>query len=225
MQHDAMRDGVTERFDAGASRRKFFKIGAGVAATAISAAVLPTAAQAQFAPEPAYPRGLKPALLRQALAALNRLGSAIPFHDRIAVADFNAPSSQPRLHLIDLPSGATTALLVAHGSGSDPEHSGWLQRFSNDPGSYASSEGAFLASEYYVGKHGQSQRLIGLGPTNDNALSRAIVIHSAWYANPDMLQTHGQLGRSEGCFAVGDADLAQVFERLGPGRMLYSAKV
>jgi hypothetical protein len=224
MQHDAMHGGI-ERLDTGASRRNFFKIGAGIAASAASAAMLPSMAHAQFAAEPAYPRGLKPALLRQALAALNRLGSAIPFHDRIAVADFNAPSSQPRLHLIDLPSGATTALLVAHGSGSDPEHSGWLQRFSNDPGSYASSEGAFLASEYYVGKHGQSQRLIGLDPTNDNALTRAIVIHSAWYANPDMLQTHGQLGRSEGCFAVGDDDLAQVFQRLGPGRMLYSAKV
>jgi hypothetical protein len=221
MRHDAMRDDLAT----GASRRNFFKIGAGIAASAVSATLLPTMAQAAVASDLAYPRSLKPALLRQALAALNRLGSAIPFHDRIAVADFNAPSSQPRLHLIDLPSGATTALLVAHGSGSDPEHSGWLQRFSNEPGSYASCEGAFLASDYYVGKHGRSQRLIGLDPTNDNALSRAIVIHSAWYANPDMLETHGQLGRSEGCFAVGDKDLPQLFERLGPGRMLYSAKV
>lgn len=225
MRHDAIRQGGSERFGTGASRRDFCKVGAGLAVTAASATVLPGLAHAQYTPEPGYPRGLRPALLRRALAALNRLGSAIPFHDRIAVADFAAPSSQPRLHLIDLPSGATTALRVAHGSGSDPEHSGWLQRFSNDPGSFASSEGAFLASEYYNGKHGRSQRLIGLDPTNDNALARAIVIHSAWYANPDMLQTHGQLGRSEGCFAVGDDDLAQVFGRLGPGRMLYSAKV
>ncbi|CAN5662409.1 murein L,D-transpeptidase catalytic domain family protein [soil metagenome] len=221
MQHDAMRHDMAM----GASRRHFFKLGAGIAATAVSATLLPTMAHAAGSIDSAYPRGLKPELLRQALAALNRLGSAIPFHDRIAVADFNAPSSQPRLHLIDLPSGATTALLVAHGSGSDPEHSGWLQRFSNEPGSYASCEGAFLASDYYVGKHGQSQRLVGLDPTNDNALPRAIVIHSAWYANPDMLETHGQLGRSEGCFAVGDRDLPQLFERLGPGRMLYAAKV
>jgi hypothetical protein len=114
---------------------------------------------------------------------------------------------------------------VAHGNGSDPAHTGWVQRFSNTPGSNASSEGAFVTSDYYVGKHGRSQRLIGLDPTNDKAFERAIVIHAAWYANPDMLRTHGQLGRSQGCFAVADGDLDQVFGRLGPGRMLYSAKI
>ena len=30
---------------------------------------------------------------------------------------------------------------------------------------------------------------------------RAIVIHNAWYAEADMIQLHGKLGRSEGCFA------------------------
>ena len=40
-----------------------------------------------------------------------------------------------------------------------------------------------------------------------------------------MIRTHGMLGRSQGCFAVGDADLAEVFERLGPGRLIYAAKV
>ncbi len=186
---------------------------------------MPSYAAAATAPDAAYPRALRPALLRQALAALDRLGSTVPEHDRIAIADFNAPSSQPRFYLVDLIGGTTQAMLVAHGSGSDPDHSGWLRRFSNAPGSNASSEGAFLASDYYVGKHGRSQRLIGLDPTNDNALSRALVIHSAWYANADMLKTHGQLGRSQGCFAVGEADLPEVFERLGPGRMLFSAKV
>ena len=66
---------------------------------------------------------------------------------------------------------------------------------------------------------------MGLDPTNDKAFERAIVIHAAWYANPAMLRTHGQLGRSQGCFAVADSDLDQVFGRLGPGRMLYSAKI
>lgn len=209
----------------GASRRDFFSMGAKVAVAAATVTLIPAMASAENLSSAAYSRGLRPALLRQALTALGRLGDAIPHHDRIAIADFNAPSSQPRFHLFDLASGNTSALLVAHGSGSDPEHSGWLHRFSNEPHSYASSEGAFLASDYYVGKHGRSQRLIGLDPTNNNALERALVIHSAWYANPEMLQTHGQLGRSQGCFAVGEGDLAQVFERLGPGRLLYSAKV
>ena len=100
-----------------------------------------------------------------------------------------------------------------------------LQRFSNDPGSNASSEGAFLTADYYMGKHGRSQRLIGLDPTNDRALERAVVVHAAWYVGEDMVRQHGMLGRSQGCFAVSEGDLDRVFDRLGPDRMIYAAKV
>ncbi|WP_374943459.1 murein L,D-transpeptidase catalytic domain family protein [Sphingomonas sp.] len=167
---------------------------------------------------------VRPELLRRALASLQRHGDRVK-RDRIAIVDFAAPSSQPRLHFLDIASGRSTSLLVAHGSGSDPAHTGYLARFSNQSGSNASCEGAFLAADYYVGKHGRSQRLIGLDPTNDNALSRAIVVHAAWYANKDMLRTHGMLGRSQGCFAVGESDLAEMFARLGEGRMIYATKV
>ena len=170
-------------------------------------------------------RVVRPALFRAAMNALEQHGSEIPCRDRIAIADFAAPSSQPRFHFVDLANGNTTTLLVAHGRGSDPEHTGWLQRFSNEPSSFASSDGAFLTSDYYIGKHGLSQRLVGLDPTNNNAMDRAIVIHSAWYANPDMLMTYGQLGRSEGCFAVGESALDEVFARLGAERMVFAAKV
>ena len=67
--------------------------------------------------------------------------------------------------------------------------------------------------------------MIGLDPTNDNALGRAIVVHAAWYANKDILRTRGVLGRSQGCFAVGENDLSEVFARLGEGRMIYATKV
>ncbi|HEU0066135.1 MAG TPA: murein L,D-transpeptidase catalytic domain family protein [Sphingomonas sp.] len=170
------------------------------------------------------PRVVRPELLRRALASLQRHGDRVA-RDRIAIVDFAAPSSQPRFHFLDVASGRTTSLLVAHGSGSDPSHTGYLARFSNAFGSNASCEGAFLASDYYVGKHGRSQRLIGLDATNDNALGRAIVVHAAWYANKDILQARGVLGRSQGCFAVGESDLAQVFARLGEGRMIYATKV
>ncbi len=40
-----------------------------------------------------------------------------------------------------------------------------------------------------------------------------------------MIAKWGKLGRSEGCFAVGEADLERVFLRLGAGRMIYSAKL
>jgi hypothetical protein len=168
---------------------------------------------------------VRPQLLQRALASLDSHAGRGLQRDRIVIADFAAPSSQKRFHLIDLVGGKSESLLVAHGSGSDPAHTGWLQRFSNQDGSNASCEGAFLASDYYVGKHGRSQRLIGLDPTNSNALNRAIVVHAAWYSNPDMLKTHGMLGRSQGCFAVGDADLQKVFDRLGQNRLIYAAKV
>jgi hypothetical protein len=233
--------------DVARTRRAFLSNGLILAGSlavpgAVASAVRPGAAQdsataaanrasaAASAPRvPARPivssRVVRPELLRRALASLDRHGARIPRRDRIAIADFTAGSSQPRFHFVDLASGRSESLLVAHGSGSDPSHTGYLRRFSNDFGSNASSEGAFVTSDYYVGKHGRSQRLVGLDPTNNNALGRAIVIHSAWYANPDMLRTHGMLGRSQGCFAVGERDLDQVFARLGPDRMLFAAKV
>ena len=46
----------------------------------------------------------------------------------------------------------------------------------------------------------------GLDWTNNNAEARAIVIHNAWYAEPEMIAQHGKLGRSEGCFAFSRAE-------------------
>ena len=163
--------------------------------------------------------------MRRAKASLQQHGSRIDKRDRMAIADFSTASGKPRFHLVNLDDGTVTSKLVAHGSGSDPRHTGFLQRFSNEIGSNASCEGAFATSDYYYGKHGKSQRLVGLDGTNNNALARAIVVHGAWYSNPEMLTQHGVLGRSQGCFAVGERELAEVFERLGPGRMIYAAKV
>ncbi|OHT18598.1 murein L,D-transpeptidase catalytic domain family protein [Edaphosphingomonas haloaromaticamans] len=175
-------------------------------------------------PSARAPDGIRPALFAAALAALERHGPAVK-RDRMAIVDFAAASSQPRFHLVDLAGGRNLPLLVSHGSGSDPDHCGWVERFSNQPGSNASCEGAFLTGDYYVGKHGRSQRLTGLDPTNSNALARAIVVHGAWYAEPDMIRGHGKLGRSQGCFAVGDSRIQQLFDHLGEGRMIYAAKL
>lgn len=173
---------------------------------------------------PAVRAGVAPALFDAAMAALDKHNGRV-MRDRIGIVDFSASSSDPRLHLVDLVGGMTSTLHVAHGSGSDPSHTGWLQRFSNSPGSNATSEGAYLTSDYYFGRHGRSQRLIGLDATNNNALDRAIVIHGAWYAEPSMIAVHGKLGRSQGCLAVGDSLLNRAFDHLGSGRMIYAAKV
>lgn len=174
---------------------------------------------------PAGQRAVSEGLLRRALAALNRHQNDIVHRDVIGIADFAQPSRDSRFHLIDVQSGATRSFLVAHGRGSDPRHNGWVERFSNEIGSNASSAGAYRTGDYYTGKHGRSMRLAGLEPGNNNAEVRAIVIHGAWYVSPDMVRDHGKLGRSEGCFAFSEADLGSVLARLGPGRLLYADKV
>jgi hypothetical protein len=55
----------------------------------------------------------------------------------------------------------------------------WLERFSNELHSNATSAGTYKTGSRYVGVHGHSMRLEGLDPTNSNALSRAIVVHGA----------------------------------------------
>jgi hypothetical protein len=160
-----------------------------------------------------------------ARAGLERAGGKVAYRDLVGVADFAKPSRIPRLHLVDLAGGRVESLLVAHGRGSDPEHTGWLQAFSNQPGSAATSQGDYLTLDDYIGHHGRSMRLQGLDPTNNNAEARAIVVHAAWYVGPDVVREHGMLGRSEGCFAVDRSALPRVLDRLGPGRLLVATKL
>jgi hypothetical protein len=168
---------------------------------------------------------LRPEVRARALAAMSRHVGRIKVRDVIGIADFDAASDTPRFHLLDVASGRVNSLLVAHGRGSDPAHTGWLQRFSNDMGSAASCSGAFVTGEEYVGNHGRSRRIDGLDATNCNARERAVVIHGAWYVSPEMVRDHGKLGRSEGCFAFSQNDLVQVMNRLGAGRLIYSDKI
>ncbi|EJL68375.1 murein L,D-transpeptidase catalytic domain-containing protein [Chryseobacterium populi] len=67
--------------------------------------------------------------------------------------------------------------IVSHGSGSVSKNSDKLA-FSNTEGSYQSSLGKFEIRESYIGKFGKSYRLNGLDITNNNAMQRAIILHS-----------------------------------------------
>jgi len=158
------------------------------------------------------------------MAALQAHGNVVTHRDVVGIVDFAAHSCLPRFHLVDIASGRTSTLLVAHGRGSDPNNLGWVQKFSNRPGSNASSEGSFLIGDIYVGKHGRSRRLYGLDPENNMAAERAIVIHSASYVGNEIARSQGRVGRSEGCFAIASDDLAVVLARLGPGRLLFASK-
>ncbi|MGV3479676.1 MAG: murein L,D-transpeptidase catalytic domain family protein [Sphingobium sp.] len=164
-------------------------------------------------------------LLDRARAMLDTHADTFALRDRVAIADFSMASRTLRFHIVDLVSGQANSYLVAHGRGSDPEHSGWLRSFSNEPGSLATSDGAYKTGEIYHGVHGAAMRLIGLDSRNNNAESRAIVIHGADYVSENQIATWGKLGRSEGCFAVAPHMLPQVLGMLGPGRLLYADKV
>jgi L,D-transpeptidase catalytic domain len=163
-------------------------------------------------------------VLRRALASLERHSEKIAHRDVIGIADFSLASSIPRFHLLNLGDGSVKSHLVAHGRGSDPTHTGWLERFSNEPHSYATSAGAFRTESIYVGEHGQSIRLEGLDGTNSNAASRAIVVHGAWYVSESIARERRMLGRSEGCFAVAESSVGDVLATLGTGRLIYADK-
>ena len=145
--------------------------------------------------------------------------------DIVGVADFALPSALPRFHFADLDKGEVRSFLVAHGKGSDPEHDGFLKLFSNEPNSLATSRGAYITYEWYKGKYGTSIRLGGVDPDNSHALDRAIVLHPAWYANADMLEKWGKLGRSDGCFAMAEADFNEALWHLSGGRLIYADKL
>lgn len=169
--------------------------------------------------------GDRPALLAQAMAALDKHGSKVGNRDVIGLVDFSASSGVPRFEIVHIGNGAVLAnRLVAHGRGSDPANTGWVQRFSNRPGSNASSEGSFLVGDTYYGKHGRSRRLHGLDPENSMALSRAIVIHGARYVSREMARSSGRVGRSLGCFTVSRRDVEGVLAQLSPGTLLFAAK-
>ena len=176
-------------------------------------------------PTPPVP-STPPGIVEQALAALDTHSARILDRDMIGVADYSLNSGEDRFHLVDIVGGRIVrSYLVSHGRGSDRSNSGYVQKFSNRPGSYASSQGSFVTGETYYGKHGKSRRLIGLEEQNSLALDRAIVIHGADYVDRSMAKQQGRVGRSLGCFAFERCEIGEVLEILGPGRLLYSGKL
>lgn len=170
---------------------------------------------------PAYDRKV----LEIAQRELSRAGSTAWRRDIVGIADFARPSSLPRFHFANVENGTVRSFYVAHGRGSDPEHSGFLQRFSDVPGSEATSRGAYLTAEWYRGKYGTSIRLLGLDPENKTALERAIVMHPANYAKPEHIAKFGKLGRSEGCFAMAPEQFNEALWHLSGGRLLFADRI
>ena len=138
----------------------------------------------------------------------------------LILVDFSKPSNEKRFFVFDLRDGSLMFQThVAHG-----RNSGMLyaENFSNQHQSYSSSLGFFLTAETYTGKHGLSLRLDGLEKgINHNARIRAVVIHSANYANQDFIEKHGRLGRSFGCPTLPDKNYLEIIETIKEGSLLF----
>lgn len=167
---------------------------------------------------------IRPELLERAVEAMQARGHTGHETGVLVVVDYSLPSGKERLYVIDLETGAVTSFHAAHGKGSDSDHDGYLDSFSDVPGSSASPEGLYRTAEEYTGKHGRSLRLDGLDKTNANARSRAIVIHAAVYAEPDHVKRYGKMGRSNGCIVFSAADLETFLDEVPKGSLIFVGK-
>lgn len=157
-------------------------------------------------------------LLSKALDYYDTNLTKIKNKDYLSVINFSSKSTKPRFFIINMRTGSVWAVRMAHGKGSDSDHDGYAEKFSNVSGSNASSLGYYMTAETYVGSHGTSLRLDGLSSTNSNARSRAVVIHGATYVqDSDVIQ-----GRSWGCPAISMDNYKEVIGRIKGGSLIYA---
>lgn len=167
------------------------------------------------------PTGVVPKnLLADALAFLDVNKGKLDNQRYIAVVDFSKASSKPRFFLVNLQTGAVEGHQVAHGSGSDPGHTGTPTRFSNVNNSFMSSLGYYRTMDTYNGKHPHSLQLSGLSVTNDQVCRRSVIVHPATYVHDN---GHAA-GMSEGCFALDPSVSVAVVDKLAHGGLIFAGR-
>lgn len=142
-------------------------------------------------------------------------------NDRIiSIVDFSQPSSKKRLFVIDLDQYKVVFnTYVAHGLNSGKE---FANKFSNIPESNKSSLGFYETMDTYDGKNGYSLHLQGLEKgINDNADSRAIVMHGAGYVSEGLVKSQGYIGRSQGCPAIPEKLHKPIINKIKNGTCLF----
>lgn len=139
----------------------------------------------------------------------------------LTVIDYSLPSNKQRMWIFDL---SKERLLyntyVAHGrnSGADTPH-----HFSNKFSSKETSLGTFVTRDTYIGSKGYSLNLQGLERGfNDNAYDRRVVIHGAWYVEPDFIKKAGRAGRSWGCPSIAQTLAKPVINTIKGGSVVFA---
>jgi len=140
-------------------------------------------------------------------------------HDYAIFIDMSLPSNEKRWYVIDLETKKIIyKTYVAHGKGSGEGKQ--ATSFSDRPGSYCTALGIYKIKGSCIGEHGFSYILDGLEKNNKNALSRGIIIHSAWYADDNFILNYGRCGSSWGCPAISANALKTCKPYLKPGTLV-----
>ena len=139
----------------------------------------------------------------------------------LTVIDYSLPSSKQRMWIFDV---RKEKLLyntyVAHGQNSGmttPHH------FSNQTSSKETSLGTYVTRDTYMGHKGLSLNLQGLEKGfNDNAYNRRVVVHGAWYVEPDFIKKAGRAGRSWGYPSIAQTLATPVINVIKGGSILFA---
>ena len=139
----------------------------------------------------------------------------------LTVIDYSLPSWKQRMWIFDLNRDKLLFnTYVAHGknSGSDIPH-----HFSNRVSSRETSLGTYVTKDTYIGSKGYSLNLKGLEKGfNDNAYDRRVVIHGAWYVEPDFIKNQGRAGRSWGCPSIAKTLARPVINTIKGGSVVFA---
>ncbi|MCC2679477.1 MAG: hypothetical protein K0R29_2053 [Pseudobdellovibrio sp.] len=159
-------------------------------------------------------------------------GPTIENQKYIVIFDLNSKASSKRLHIINTETGEVDSVEASHGRDTDcgGDRLGWACRFISDRESEGTPLGFFTTGEMFNGNHGGSLRMNGLEGSfrqcrrnskgiyetcPGNILPTTIIIHSASYV------MEGHAGRSHGCVAVSEPNMARFREKLRDGALFY----
>lgn len=167
--------------------------------------------------------GLRPEVLQMALNTYHctQLTDHSTNKQILTIIDYSKPSTTRRFWVLDLKNKKVLFnTLVAHGKNSGGKLAHY---FSNQPNSLATSLGVFKTGIIYQGHHGYSLQLHGLEKEfNDQADSRHIVIHSAWYVSEAFARTHDRVGASWGCPALDEKIARPVIDTIKNGSLVFA---
>lgn len=161
-------------------------------------------------------------VLQLALAAYHKASNSGAVKKPVlTVIDYSLPSSKQRMWVFDVNHDRLLYnTYVAHGQNSGmntPSH------FSNQSSSKQTSLGTFVTRDTYMGSNGYSLNLQGLEKGfNDNAYNRRVVIHGAWYVEPDYIRKAGRAGRSWGCPSIAKTLAKPVINTIKGGSVVFA---